>query len=316
MKVMLIGGAGYIGSVLAQELLTLNHEVTVVDLMWFNPPTTTHPKYKLIRKNAWDLVSDELLGLDGIVFLAGLSNDPMADFAPEVNFQENSALPAYLAKLAVAAHVPVFVHGGSCSVYGYDHEVTETTPPKTFSSYGVSKLMGEIGVLQQCHAGLRAVCFRMGTVGGYSLRMRYDLIVNAMIKDAVTQHVINVNDPEAKRPLLDIRDAVDAYIYALTAKHVLGVYNLASVNTSVIEVANTIQQEVVNTLGINAAINLKGGRDIRSYTVSTERADKDGFVFEHSLKDTIENIIDTVSPCIDYEADKYYNIKTFRKLMV
>ena len=116
-KILLAGGAGYIGTLLAKELLARNYDVKVVDLLWFGNQL---PKdFVVQRKNILELGVSDLQSYDSVVFLAGLSNDPMANYNPAMNFVENSAVPSYLAFIAKEAGVKRFVYASTCSVYGY-----------------------------------------------------------------------------------------------------------------------------------------------------------------------------------------------------
>ena len=116
MRIMLAGGNGYIGSVLASFLVERGYEVQVCDLCWFHtepPPGTTLRKVVL-----FNLTEEDCRGFDQIIFLAGLSNDPMAELSPSKNFIYNAALPAYMAYIAKRAGVKRFIYASSCSVYG------------------------------------------------------------------------------------------------------------------------------------------------------------------------------------------------------
>jgi nucleoside-diphosphate-sugar epimerase len=117
MKILVAGGAGYIGSVLVPKLVARGYDVDVVDLLWFG--STLPPEVRVMRRDVLDLTQEELTGYDTVVFLAGLSNDPMAEYSPGKNFIFNAASPAYLAYIAKRARVRRFVYASSCSVYGY-----------------------------------------------------------------------------------------------------------------------------------------------------------------------------------------------------
>src|SRR2546423_12154974 len=117
MKILLAGSAGYIGSVLAPKLLDRGYEVDVLDLLWFG--NHLPGAVRVIEKDILDLKEAELAGYDQVVFLAGVSNDPMADYSPSRNFVFNAASPAFLAYLAKRAGVKRYVYASSCSVYGY-----------------------------------------------------------------------------------------------------------------------------------------------------------------------------------------------------
>ena len=188
-----------------------------MDLLWFGNhlPKET----RISKKDVFDLTLAELKGYDQVVFLAGLSNDPMAEYSPAKNFVENGAAPSYLAYVAKQAGVKRFIYGGSCSVYGYtvNELYDETSPTVVNFPYAISKLQGEFGCLQLRDDSFSVICFRMGTVSGYSPRMRLDLIVNTMFKTATQSKEIVVNNPSIWRPVLAMQDAISAYTRALEA---------------------------------------------------------------------------------------------------
>ena len=148
MKILLAGGAGYIGSKLAPILVDRGYEVDVLDLFWFGDflPETV----KKIKKSIFEFTPDEVKGYDQIIFLAGLSNDPMAEYSPSLNFIHNASAPAYLGYIAKRAGIKRFIYASSCSVYGYtENELyDESSPAVSNYPYGISKLQGEQAVLQ------------------------------------------------------------------------------------------------------------------------------------------------------------------------
>src|SRR2546429_272094 len=195
MKLLIAGGAGYIGSVLIPKLLDRGYQVDVVDLFWFG----NHLPHEtgIIHKDIFDINEVDLTGYDQVVFLAGLSNDPMAEFSPSKNFIYNAAAPAYLAYVAKKAGVKRYVYASSCSVYGYTGNklFDETRPVSSSYPYGISKLQGEHAVTNLMDDKFSVIALRKGTASGYSPRMRLDLIVNTMFKTAVRDGVITVNNP-------------------------------------------------------------------------------------------------------------------------
>ena len=201
MKILLAGGCGYVGTMLYQNLKEKNHDVTIVDLQWFGNQTDCT---KIIKKDIFKLKQEELVGYECVVFIAGLSNDPMADFSPSENFIQNSACPSYLAYISKKAGVKKFIYASSCSVYGFsdDRFSIEEDPTFTQHPYGISKLQGEQGVLQIADKNFKVIALRKGTVCGYSPRMRLDLVLNIMFKHAVTINTVTVNNPMIWRPIL------------------------------------------------------------------------------------------------------------------
>ena len=180
MKILVAGGAGYIGSRLVPVLLEKGYDFSVLDLLWFG--NHLPPEVEIIEKDIFDIDISAVEGFDQVIFLAGLSNDPMADFAPSMNFIFNASAPAYLAFLAKKSGASRFIFAASCSVYGYTvNELYNEESPTTCSyPYGISKLQGEVGVLQQVDENFSVICIRQGTISGYSPRMRFDLLVNTM----------------------------------------------------------------------------------------------------------------------------------------
>jgi len=245
MRILIAGGAGYIGSYLIPVLIEHGYEVEVVDLMWFG--NHLPDDVKVAKKDLFKCKEKDLEIYDQIIFLAGLSNDPMAEYDPAKNFIYNAALPSYLALVAKNAGVKRFIYASSCSVYGYTvNELYDEDCPVTCNSpYGISKLQGERGVIQLHDEKFSVIALRKGTVCGFSPRMRLDLIVNTMFKFAMSEKRITVNNPSIWRPILDIRDAATAYLRAIQANYSLsGVYNIASDNYTVGHVGDMVKYEV------------------------------------------------------------------------
>ncbi|MEK7818005.1 MAG: SDR family oxidoreductase, partial [Actinomycetota bacterium] len=184
-----------IGSVLVPKLLERGYEVEVIDLLWFG--NHLPPEVNVIEKDIFEVGEKDLKGTDQVVFLAGLSNDPMAEFSPGTNFIQNAAAPAYLGYIAKRAGASRYIYAGSCSVYGYtvNELYDENSPTVSNYPYGISKLQGEQATMQMQENGYSTICFRQGTISGYSPRMRLDLIVNTMFKTALENNEIIINNP-------------------------------------------------------------------------------------------------------------------------
>lgn len=316
MKILIGGGAGYIGSRLIPELIALGHEVTVVDFLWFGNhlPETV----KVIKKDLFDISSVDMVGYEQFIFLAGLSNDPMAEYSPAKNFIYNGALPSYLAYEAKKAGMKRFIYASSCSVYGYTvNELYDEESPVTCDyPYGISKLQGERGVLQMHDKDFSVIGIRKGTVSGYSPRMRFDLLVNTMFKSAMTTGKITVNNPNIWRPVLDIRDAISMYIASVQADYsISGVFNVASGNYTVGQVADTVKSEIKKIFNKEIIIDLKGVKDFRNYKVKIEKAKITfGYSPKYNLTDTIKDIFEHMNEYGDFSNESFYNIAVFKKL--
>lgn len=316
MRILAAGGAGYIGSVLVPMLQEHGYDVDVADLLWFGnhlPEGTS-----IIQKELFSLTDADLKGYDQVIFLAGLSNDPMAEFDPAMNFIQNGALPSYLAFQAKRAGVRRFVYASSCSVYGYtvNELYNEDAPVTCAYPYGISKLAGEHGVLQLQDDSFSTICLRQGTVCGHSPRMRFDLIINTMFKCALLDGVITVNNPSIWRPLLDVRDTASAFLRAVQAdKAISGVFNVAKDNFTVGQVADFVKDEVEACTGRKVRIAIKDVQDFRNYKVTCERAKTYlGFQPKYEVTDITRSLYEHVEAYGDLGQAHYYNIEVFRGL--
>jgi nucleoside-diphosphate-sugar epimerase len=316
MKILLAGGAGYIGSVLAPALIDHGYDVEVIDALWFG--CHLPKEVKVIDKELFECKKEDFDGYDQMIFLAGLSNDPMAEFNPAKNFVDNGALPSYLAYKAKKAGVKRFIYASSCSVYGYtvDRLYDEESPTVSNYPYGISKLQGERGVLQMQDENFSVIAIRQGTISGFSPRMRFDLIVNTMFKTAAVEKKIMVSNPSIWRPVYDIRDAANAFVRAVQANYSInGVFNATSDNYTVGQVADLVKYEVEKKTGDKIRLDIKNIQDFRNYKVSINKARTYlGFQPLYTIKDIIDNLFDHMDSFGDFEKDEFYNIRTFKKL--
>lgn len=316
MKVLIAGGAGYLGSVLIPRLIERGYKVDVVDLFWFGNHL---PKQTgILNKDIFQLTAEDLEPYDQVIFLAGLSNDPMAEYSPSKNFVFNAAAPAYLAYIAKIAKVKRYIYASSCSVYGYtENELyDEGRPVSSHYPYGISKLQGEQAVTQMIDEEFSVISLRKGTISGYSPRMRLDLIVNTMFKSAMKDHVITVNNPSIWRPILSIDDAATAYIRAVEANQkISGVFNIASGNYTVGEVADLVKGAIKERMGIQVNLEIKHIQDFRNYKVTTEKAANVlSFHPAGDVRSIVFNLIDNFERFKDVDNPLYSNIQSFRKM--
>jgi nucleoside-diphosphate-sugar epimerase len=316
MKILIAGGAGFIGSVLIPKLLERGYEVDVIDLFWFG--NHLPEEVGTINKDIFDLTEDDVKGYEQVIFLAGLSNDPMAEFSPAENFISNGSAPPFLAYTAKKAGVKRFIYAGSCSVYGYtvNELYDETSPAVSSYPYGISKLQGENAIMQMQDENFSVIALRQGTVSGYSPRMRLDLVVNTMFKFALTQGQITVNNPAIWRPILAIQDAATAYTRAIEANQdISGVFNVASGNYTVGEIGDLVQSGVKKYLDKDVKLNIKHIQDYRNYKVSIEKANKVlSFHPKHDVETIIRDLVTNLEAFKDFDNPNYYNIQVFKKI--
>jgi len=314
MKVLIAGGAGYVGSVLIPKLQERGYKVDVVDLFWFGNhlPRATG----ILNKDIFHLTVEDLEPYDQVIFLGGLSNDPMAEYSPSKNFIFNAAAPAYLGYIAKNAKVKRYIYASSCSVYGYtENELGDETKPVSSSyPYGISKLQGEQAVMQLVDKDFSVISLRKGTISGYSPRMRLDLIINTMFKTAMRDRTITVNNPSIWRPILSIDDAATAYTRAVEAnQQISGVFNVASGNYTVGEVGDLIKGAIEERLDIRVNLVIKHVQDFRNYKVSVEKAANVlSFHPTGDVRTIVNNLIDNMDKFKDWDNPMYSNIMTFK----
>jgi nucleoside-diphosphate-sugar epimerase len=316
MKILIAGGAGYIGSVLIPHLLERGYEVDVIDLFWFG--NHLPEEVGIINKDIFDLEEKDVSGYDQVIFLAGLSNDPMAEFSPSENFISNGSAPPFLAYTAKKAGVKRFIYAGSCSVYGYtvNELYDESCPAVSSYPYGISKLQGENAIMQMQDKNFSVIALRQGTVSGYSPRMRFDLVVNTMFKFAVSEGEITVNNPAIWRPILAIKDAATAYTRAVEANEdISGIFNVASGNYTVGEIGDLVKSGVKKYLDLDIRLNIKHIQDYRNYKVSIEKAKKVlSFHPKNDVESIVQDLVENREKFKDFSNPNYYNIQVFKKI--
>lgn len=316
-RILVVGGGGYIGSALVPRLLELGYPVDVIDLFWFG--CHLPKEARIIQKDVFEITKEELEVYDQVIYLAGLSNDPMAEFAPNLNFILNSGAPTYLAWLSKQAGVRRYIYANTCSVYGYgpDQLATETSPTPCEYPYGISKLQAEYSLMKISDSNFSVFSLRQGTVSGYSPRMRLDLLINTMVKTALQTHLITVQNPNIWRPILGIQDAVQSYVQCIEApSEVSGIFNIASKNHSILEIAATIQKLAREFLETQIDLKIYNHAEYRNYQVSTKKAQLSlGFHSQNSIQSITKELFEKSPHFEDYDNPLYYNIQVFQKLL-
>ena len=319
MKILVTGGAGYVGSVLVPVLIDRGYEVRVVDKGFFG---TGH-----LPGDAEVIVGDVLQfdvhwldDVDAVIHLAGISNDPMAEFSPELNYTVNAAGAAIVAQAAKRAGVSRVIFASTCSVYGFSdgEEVDEEQPVSPCFAYAISKLMGERALLCLSDDKFRPIILRKGTVVGWSPRMRYDLVANSMVMSALTKEKIVVHNPSLWRPLIDVRDASSAYLRALDADlSVTGVFNIAYENYTIGRLADEAAA-ALKECGSSVPIEIQRRQDVRNYRVSTRKAHQ---VLDFQPTITMNDCVKAMMQHImqgdanDFDNPRYYNVEWLKRLV-
>lgn len=329
-KVLLVGGAGYVGSVLAEELLERGYAVKILDRLYYGEGglREIHDRVELVVADMRALPPDLLEDVDAVVNVGGLSNDPTAEYNPTANYEMNTLATQTLAEMCRAAGVRRYVFASSCSIYdrgvGNDDKdiiQDEETPVSPRAAYSSSKREAEKILLDMAGDDFCPVILRKGTIYGFSHRMRYDLVVNTFVKFALSQGYLNLHyGGEMWRPLVDVRDVARAYILAIQTEEerVKGqIFNLSHRNYRISELALRVR-EALRQVGLEPEIRVDYGyKGVRSYRVSTKKIEQVlGF---RSKVDVEESVVDMVEKIrrygyTDFDNPRYYNIRWMRLL--
>jgi nucleoside-diphosphate-sugar epimerase len=304
LRVLVTGGAGYIGCVLIRRLLDRGYRVRVLDRMYWgeDPLADVLPNIELINADVREIPPEALDDVDGVIHLAGLSNDPTAEYNPEANWQMNALATETLAKACVERGIERLVFASSCSLYdgltpAMHDEATDLEPR---GAYAESKRYSEKALLGMVDDGLCPVMLRNGTVYGYSTRMRYDLVVNTFVKDALLKGQLSLHGGGWMwRPLVEVRDAADAEIAALEAPAdaVRGeIFNVLHANYQIRELAMLVAGSVQLT-GRTVQLEEAPLPDIitRNYECSNAKlAGRLGFIPSISVVDSVADMLSRI----------------------
>jgi nucleoside-diphosphate-sugar epimerase len=222
MRVLVTGHRGFIGSVMAPHLLAAGVDVVGMDTDYYRDCTFggALPEFPTIERDIRDARPEDLAGLDAVIHLAALSNDPLGDFDPEITYDINHRATVHLARLARDARVPRFLFSSSCSNYGAseDRLLDEGAAFNPVTPYGVSKVRAEQQLLELATEGFSPVLLRSATAYGVSPRLRCDIVLNNLTAHAVaTGKVLIKSDGTPWRPIVHVEDICRAFLAALRA---------------------------------------------------------------------------------------------------
>jgi nucleoside-diphosphate-sugar epimerase len=318
--VLVTGGAGYIGCVLVRKLLSQGLAVRVLDRLYWGrqPLQEVIDRIELIHGDIRQLRDEWLQGIDAVVHLAGLSNDPTAEYDPEANWEMNALATERLAVACKRLGVPRLTFGSSCSIYdglppGIEYREDQEVHPK--GAYAEAKYYAENRLLELADEHFCPVILRQATVFGFSSRMRYDLVVNTFVKDALQAGRLNLHGGGWMwRPLVDVEDTSEAHIVSLLApdEKVRGqIYNVVQDNYQIralaMMVAGTLRME-------NRDVHLEEVPPpprVRDYRCSNAKMTWVlGFTPQVTVLASIANMVTRITRdgLTEFDHPRYYNI--------
>jgi nucleoside-diphosphate-sugar epimerase len=327
LKVLLVGGGGYVGVELQRFLAESNYHVRVLDTFWYpngkwsNSDGTFVSQIEYCYGDIRDrkTVNEALNDMDACIHLACISNDPSYELNPNLGKSINfDAFGMFIEEINKSS-VKTFVYASSSSVYGVKEEenVIEELLCEPLTDYSRYKVMCEDLSLKDISKEICLTIVRPSTVCGYSRRQRFDLVVNILTISALTRSEINVDGGAQFRPNLHIKDMISAYKLLLEADPQIidrKIYNVAGENLTVLQIAQKVKSHMSNSCKINIVPVL----DERSYRVSGEKiASEIGFTPIHSVDEAIMDIKQAYSSgkYLNLESEIYFNIKQMKLLL-
>ena len=310
MNILITGGCGYVGSALTQTLLASGHKIKVIDTQWFGNPLQNHINLNIIKGDIRDIEDIDLEGIETILHLANIANDPAVDLNPTLSWEVNVLAAHQLAEKAIRNGVKHFVYASSGSVYGVkeDLQVTEDLTLVPISVYNKTKMVTE-RVLLSYKDRMQVHCVRPATVCGMSPRMRLDVSVNMLTFQALKNNKITVFGGDQTRPNIHIKDMVRVYEHFLQNPNITsGFYNAGFENISILDIANMVKEK------LGAEIIVSESNDPRSYRQNSDKLIETGFKPKYDVNIAISEIIEAFNTGILKETDQCYTVKSMKKL--
>lgn len=324
-KILVTGGAGYVGSVLVPKLLNAGYSVNVLDLYLFGKESLSkfrnNPKLNEFIGDIRDVeaIKKAVKECSSVIHLACISNDPSFELNPLLGKSINYDAFPELLNISIDSGVQRFIYASSSSVYGLKEEenVTENLSLKPLTDYSKYKALCEEILLKNKNNNFTPLILRPATVCGYSPRQRLDLIVNILTNHAFNNRKIQVFGGEQKRPNIHIQDMTDLYIKCLEYPKELidsQIFNAGYENFTVNETANIIQE----IIGEDVLINTVPTNDNRSYHISSEKIyNQLNFKPQYGIKNAVNDMLSAfqnnliINPMTN---NNYYNIKVMQSM--
>lgn len=320
-KILIVGGAGYVGSMLAKKLLTDGYKVKIFDLFIYEIKFKKNEDLELIRGDVRNtiLLEKSLRDIDHVIHLACISNDPSFELDPTLGKSINFDAFEPFVKLCIKNKIKRFIYASSSSVYGLSKEnnVTEDHALRPLTDYSKFKVGCEEILSQYKDSDMIWTIIRPATVCGYSVRQRFDVVVNLLTNLAYNKKEMSVFGGNQLRPNVNINDMINSYLCVLKSdykKIKYETFNVGYENLKVLQIAELVKKTV------NKEIDLKilPTDDNRSYHISSSKIeDKLNFKMKHTVEDAIKELVNAfennlyINPLIN---ENYFNIKKMQNI--
>ena len=316
-KILITGGAGYVGAVLTPYLLNKGHKITVIDLMIYGEKVLDkNPNLRIIKGDIRDtsLLERELPNHDIVIHLACISNDPSFELNPKLGRSINLDAFTPLVEIAKKNLVKRFIYASTSSVYGIKKEkdVDESMSLEPLTDYSKYKVDCEVILKKYVSENFTPIVIRPATVCGYSPRQRLDVVVNILTNLAYHKRSVSVFGGKQLRPNIHINDMAKAYealIDAPKSKVSGEIFNVGYENRSVLDLANTVKK----VIGSDVSLKLSSTNDNRSYHISSKKIKKIlNFEPVNTISDAVNDLKQAFKKGLlpnSLTDEKYFNIK-------
>lgn len=328
MRILVTGGAGYLGAVLCRRLIEAGHEPVVLDRFFWGQGTLEGLGLKMIVGDVREWRDEWLAGVEAVAHLAGLSNDPTAEFNTAANWQMNALAAETIAEACKRCGVGRLTFASSASIYDTDLSSSELdrspvmcdeeTVVQPRGAYSISKRYAELMLLEAAGDGFEPTILRQGTVYGYSPRMRFDLVVNTFVKDALIKRRLQLHGGGWMwRPLVDVEDIARAHIMVLEAPIETvrrQIFNVLEENYQIRQLAMLVAGSLgllPNPISVSL-IETPLPRLVRNYRMSNAKLSRAlGFTPSRSVLESVEEMLRRL-PIDDIDElahPRHYNIQ-------
>ena len=320
--VLVIGGAGYIGSALLPKLLDRGHRVRLFDLMFYGTEpirdVVNHPNLEIMQADfrRIDKLVHGMRGVDAVIHLGAIVGDPACALDRDLTIEVNLIGTRTIAEVAKGYGIRRFIFASTCSVYGAnvgDELLTEDSPLNPVSLYAATKLASERVLMELASESFSPTCLRFSTIYGISGRTRFDLVVNLLTAKAVIDGEITIQGGDQWRPFLHVEDAANALLSTLESplpkvhRHILNVGSEQQNHT--IQQVGEMIREIVPSARL---INLDSDGDQRNYRADFSKIRAHlGFYPQRTVAQGIAQVVDAIKSgrVKDYHEAKYSNVK-------